>query len=124
MTTETNNLSTINPPISCETPDAERIAGAKECVIALAKLEQSAENLPESANDGAVFAAIQSSDAEALVAQFGPLTQRQEGAFRTLAEYIHCLATTGTPYLEKWTPYVARTEQQIVEWAAAMNAQE
>lgn len=103
--------------------NVERIAGAKECIAALAKLEQSAENLPESANDAAVYAAIHSGDAKTLIAQFGPLTPRQEGAFRMLAEYIHCLFTTGTPDLDKWTPYVAHTEEEIAEWAAAANAQ-
>lgn len=97
---------------------AERIAGSKECIGYLARLEQSAENLPESAaNDAAVYAAIQSGDAEALIAQFGPLTPRQEGAFRTLAEYIHCRVTTGTPNLGRWTPFVARTPEEVDAWA-------
>lgn len=104
---------------------AERIGGAKECIVYLARLKQSAENLPESvANDAAVYAAIQSGDAESLVAQFGPLTPRQEGAFRTLAEYIHCRVTTGTPNLEKWTPFVARTPEEIDAWAKRIFAEE
>lgn len=82
----------------------ERMAGAKECITALAKLEYSAENLPQEADDAAIYAALQSGDAETLVAQFGPLTPRQQGAFMALAEYIHCSITTGVPDLGRWLP--------------------
>lgn len=97
--------------------DIERRNGAKDCITALLALEHSAENLPPSANDGAVYAAIQSGDAKQLIAQFGPLTPRQEGAFRALAEYIHTTLTTGQPSLDKWTPFVADTPEEIAAWA-------
>jgi hypothetical protein len=42
----------------------ERMAGAKDCIATLVKLEESAENLPPEANDAAVYAAIQLGDAE------------------------------------------------------------
>ena len=57
--------------------NVERMAGAKECITALAKLEYSAENLPQEADDAAIYAALQSEDAATLVAQFGPLTSRR-----------------------------------------------
>lgn len=100
----------------------ERIAGAKECIAALAKLEQSARNLPETANDGAVFSSIQSGDAESLASLFGPMTPRQEGAFRTLAAYIHSSNTSGRPLLERWTPFVADTPDEIAAWIEEVNS--
>lgn len=100
------------------------MAGAKECIAYLAKLERSAENMPESANDAAVYAAIQSGDAETLVAQFLPLTPRQQGAFAALAEYIHCTVTTGTPDLDKWLPFAAEATGAIAEWAAKSNQED
>lgn len=102
--------------------DTERITGAKECIAALVKLEQSARNLPETANDGAVFSSIQSGDSESLASLFGPLTPRQEGAFRTLAEYIHSGITTGTPNLERWTSFVADTPDEIAAWIDEVNS--
>lgn len=102
----------------------ECMAGAKECVTALAKLERSAETLPQEANDAAVYAALQSGDAATLVAQFGPLTPRQQGAFMALAEYIHCCITTGTPDLERWLPFAAETPEAIAAWAAKSNAED
>lgn len=82
----------------------QRIAGALECIEALKALTHSAENLPAEADDADSFRGIQRANAERLVSLFGPLTPRQEGAFRALAEYIHYSITTGEPNLEKWTP--------------------
>ena len=101
----------------------ERMAGAKECLAALAKLEESAEKLPPEANDAAVYADIQSLDAEGLVAKFGPLTPRQEGAIMALAEYIHFNITTGRPDLDQWLPFAAETPEAIETWAAKSNAE-
>jgi hypothetical protein len=72
-------------------------AGALECTQALAVLVQSATSLPAAANDAAVFHSIQESDAKALADIFGPMTRRQEGAMRAMAEYIHSVTTTGPP---------------------------
>lgn len=110
--------------IASRSVEDQRIAGAKECIAALVTLVQSANNLPEAANDSAVFASIQAGDAEALVSVFGPLTPRQEGAFRTLAEYIHCCETTGLPELGRWTPFVADTQEEIAAWIEETNRDE
>lgn len=92
--------------------EQDRIAGAIECIASLAHLEHSAENLPES-DDAAVFYNLQSADAAKLASLFGPLTPRQEGAFRALAEYIHAGITTGQPNLERWKPVVALTPAEL-----------
>lgn len=99
----------------------QRISGAKECVSALIELVQSANNLNDAADDAAVFASIQLGAAEKLAAVFGPLTPRQEGAFRTLAEYIHIIETTGIPELGCWTPFVANTPEEIAAWIESAN---
>lgn len=112
-----SSLQSINPL------DAERIAGAKDCIAALTKLKHSADNLPPAANYAAAFVAIQSCDAEYLTSLFGPLTPRQEGAFRTLAEYIHSSQSTGEPDLERWLPHVAETPEEIAAGIATSNAE-
>lgn len=103
------------------TADIERRAGAKDCIAELVRLERSADNLPSSSDYGAVYAAIQSGDAEYLVSQFGEMTPRQEGAFRCLAEYIHTTITAGQPCLEKWTPFVANTPEELAAWVASVD---
>ena len=90
----------------------ERRGGALECIKALSVLVHSAEILPESADEASVFFSIQQSSAKALSDLFGPLTPRQEGAVRALAEYIHYCETTGQPNLEKWRPIVAMTPSE------------
>lgn len=99
----------------------ERIEGALACIAALATLEHSAENLPEECNDARVFMNIQLNDAEKIVSTLGPMTPRQEGAFRAMAEYIHKTITTGTPDLSRWTPFVANTDTERQEWVDSIN---
>jgi hypothetical protein len=94
---------------------ADRIAGAKECISAMVKLEESIGHLPAEANDAAVLLNIEASDAATLVAQFGPLTPRQEGAFRAMAEYVHLCLHGGAPNLEHWVPVVAMTPDELAK---------
>jgi hypothetical protein len=103
---------------------ADLIAGAKECVVALQCLLQSAKNLPDTADDAEVFYAIQSTDALALCAAFGPMTPRQAGAFRALAEYIHAVETTGTPDIDTWLPDVALTPSEQQDCIDEINQSE
>lgn len=100
-------MNTTNKSADSAGATDQRIAGARECIEALKVLEHSAENLPAEADDINVFWAIQSGNAEKLVSLFGPLTPRQEGAFRALAEYIHYSITTGGPNLANWNPRFA-----------------
>lgn len=90
-------------------------AGALECIKALATLEHSAESLPREADDAATFYSIQAVDAEVLAKAFGPLTPRQQGAFRTLAEYIHFDITTGGPNLTYWRPVVSMAPSELAD---------
>jgi hypothetical protein len=92
--------------------DQKRI-GALDCIQALKKLEHSAENLPSSADAAGIYFSIQKYDAKAVSDAFGPMTPRQEGAFRAMAEYIHASITSGTPNLDLWKPLVALTAQEF-----------
>lgn len=93
--------------------DQKRINGALDCIQALKKLELSAENLPSSADAAGIYFSIQKYDAKAVSDVFGPMTPRQEGAFRAMAEYIHTSITAGTPNLELWKPLVALTAPEF-----------
>lgn len=99
----------------------ERITGANECIAALMKLLQSANSVGPDTDDAETFMATKSEDAKNLVDAFGPLTPRQEGAFRTLAEYIHHTETTGIPELKRWKPFIAQTPDEITAWVEETN---
>jgi len=97
----------------------EIAAGAAECVEALKQMKFSTQNLPEECNDEDdeisydVHYGIQASNAKALAAKFGPLTPRQEGIFRALAEYIHFSMLSGEPALDMgWQPHLVSSELQ------------
>ena len=83
------------------TEEAQRIAGALECLAQIRIIENTAENLPEEADAGAVWYGLQAKSGADLAAAFGPLTPRQEGALRALGEYIHNVHEAGIPYLEQ-----------------------
>jgi hypothetical protein len=106
----------------------ERIAGARACLAALAKLVQDAQGGAWE-DDYRAYLKHRAKAAETLVEQFGSLSARQEGAFLALAEYLHSDITTGKPNLEKWVPAVGQTaaeleqriqeaQQQIDSWEA------
>lgn len=105
-------------PASAET---QRIKGASACIEALKILEHSAENLPEEAFDLEPFFRIESNAGRAFARNFEPMTHVQEGAFRALAEYIHCSIVTGTPNLELWLPSVAMTPAEQEARIAEMS---
>lgn len=91
--------------------EQSRIVGARKCIDALRRLEQSAES--DVAEDTAAeFYAQRLADARSLVAALGPMTPEQEGAVAALAEYIHMSLSSGTPNLEPdgWLPLSAMTE--------------
>lgn len=90
-----------------------RIKGAMDCLAALRKIEASAENFPDSAHDIEGHMNIQSGDAKALMELFGPMTSYQQGAFLTLAEYIHFGITTGQPDLDRWMPVAAESAESL-----------
>ena len=93
--------------------DKQMIAGALECIKALSVLEHFAENLPAEADEPAGYLAVQSEAAEILVKGFGPMTPRQQGAFRALVEYIHVSITAGRPKLDVWRPVVSVTPKRL-----------
>lgn len=104
--------------------DEQQRAGALECIEALKPLQHSAENMQIEANEGAIFADIQSGDAERLADKFGPMTPRQKGAFRALAEYIHHCSSSGTPALTIWKPFVANTPEEVEQWVKSLEEDE
>lgn len=97
------------------------ISGARQCIEALLSLEQSATNLPDEADDAAVFFAMQAEAAKTLADQFGPMSPGQEGASRALGEYIHFCITTGRPDLERWRPGVAETAEEFAASIEKLN---
>ncbi len=108
---------------TADSNQAFRIEGATKCIEALRALERSAENLPGDAfEDARAYYAVQSNDAEALVAKFGPMTPLQEGAFRALAEYIHSNITSGPPNLDKWRPCAGMSPTELNACIAFVNA--
>ncbi|NJD35366.1 MAG: hypothetical protein FIA96_11135 [Betaproteobacteria bacterium] len=99
--------------MSARTIEASRIAGAIKCMDALRKLEQSAEFSVDSDPTIAGYYGKQLADTRALVSALGPMTPEQEGIVATLAEYIHTIATTGTPNIDpgRWLPLSAMAEE-------------
>ena len=95
------------------TEEGQRIAGAFECLAQIRGIESVAENLPEEANDGAVYFRLQSQSGADLAAAFGPMTPRQEGFIRCLGEYIHMVHEAGIPCLGRWIPVAARTQEDL-----------
>ena len=95
------------------TEEAERIAGALECLAQMQIIENTAENLGEEANAAAVWYGLQAKSGADLAAAFGPMTPRQEGAFRALGEYIHNVHEAGVPHLGRWRPVVSRTPAEL-----------
>lgn len=108
--------------MSSQTEEQERKDGAWECVRALMILQKSAENIPCEADDVAAFFSIQSDAAKALFEVFAPMTPRQEGAFRVLAEYAYENMTGGGPDLDMWRPIVALTEDELDSMIAEFRA--
>ena len=104
------------------TEEAQRIAGALECLAQIRIIEHTAENLPKEADAGAVWFGMQEQAGADLAAAFGPMTPRQEGALRALGEYIHNVHAAGTPYLEKWRPVVSRTPAERLAFAEEFDA--
>ncbi len=100
--------------MSANTINASRIAGALKCMGALRKLEQSAEHGEDDDPTMAGYYGKQLADARALVAALGPMTPEQEGIVATLAEYIHTIATTGTPNIDPggWLPLSSMTNEE------------
>ena len=102
--------------------DEQQRTGALECIEALKALEHSAENMLIEGDEGAIFAAIQSGDAEKLADEFGPMTP--QGAFRAMAEYIHHCLSSGTPALTQWKPFVAKTPEEVELWVKSLEEDE
>lgn len=99
--------------------ESETIAGARECVAAMAVLESSAESATNL--DATSYCKAQKGDAKTLASLFGPMTPRQEGAFRALAECIHVGITTGPPDFNRWAPFVGQTQDQIDSWIKSID---
>jgi len=97
------------------TEEAQRIAGALDCLKHIRHIENVAEHMPEEANDAAVYYDLQAKAGFYLAEAFGPMTPRQEGAFRALGEYIHLVLEAGTPCLDvgHWKPTVALTQAEL-----------
>jgi hypothetical protein len=104
------------------TEEAQRIAGALDCLAQIRIIENVAENLPEEANGGAVYLGLQAKSGVDIAAAIGPMTPRQEGFIRTLGEYIHMTLAAGIPNLGSWTPVVAHTSVELQAAIEEMDA--
>jgi hypothetical protein len=115
--------------MNTNTAEQSRIEGAKVCMLALAKMIESAEafnvsseKLTNNAESAARYYDARLHDAKAVADAIGSLSPYQEGAIIALAEYIHSYFTTGEPNLEVWAPCVAMTADQYRDEVAATAA--
>jgi len=110
-TTRTARAKTATSPSDAD--NKARIAGALACLEALRKLDKAAEASLANCYDTAEECMYQQlNDAQALVAAFGPMTPRQEGAMLTLAEWIHKCITCGEMDFSYWLPVAAMTKSE------------
>lgn len=96
-----------------------RRAGALAAIVALHALIEAAND--PCGDDAGDYFTKQHSDAQAVVTSLGPMPPYLEGAITALAEYCHCLETTGEPNLEMWRPVSAMTRAELQNEIADME---
>lgn len=99
--------------------DDVRRAGALAAIVALHALIEAAND--PCGDDAGDYFTKQHSDALAVSTNLGPMPPYLEGAITALAEYCHCLETTGAPDLAMWQPVSAMTSAEIQKEIADMN---